>query len=474
MFFNTPVFLIFLIVVFTGFYFLPKKIDKIFLLAASYVFYAYWDWRFLFLLVGSSLMDYYLGNLIYKAGTTTAKKRLLHLSLFLNLSVLGFFKYFNFFIDNFNSLFGNKFDFLHIHILLPVGISFYTFQSLSYTFDIYRDKLTPTKSVLDYCLFVGVFPHMVSGPIVKAKNLLPQLEVLGKPVIADIQKGIALISVGMFQKVLIGDTAAKHVDHIFSDPSYYNSPELLFSLFMFAIQIYADFSGYSKIARGSAKLFGIELINNFSQPYFSKNITEFWRRWHISLSEWLKEYVYIWWLGGNRKGEARMYINLMATMLIGGIWHGANWTYVVWGAIHGSALAIHKWYTLKFPPRQQSNNTVLNFISTAAGTIFTFLVVVFAWLFFRSPDFSTAWLYLDRIFVHRSGSTISGDLFQIFITFFSVLLFLDYVEIKTKTQTYLVNLKPAVRYGILIPVWIAVLLFMYTAGRPLPFIYFQF
>jgi alginate O-acetyltransferase complex protein AlgI len=473
MLFNTPVYLIFLIVVVGVFYLLPKKFDKLFLLAASYVFYGYWDWRFLFLLVGSSLVDFYLGSLIYSAKSQISRKRILWFSLFLNLSVLCFFKYYNFFVDSFVIAFETDLDFLHIHVLLPVGISFYTFQSLSYTFDIYREKLIPTKSLLDYCLFVGVFPHMISGPIVKAKGLLPQLENLAKPVVSDIRIGFAIISVGMFQKVLIGDTVAKHVDHIFSDPTYYSSSELLFSLFMFAIQIYADFAGYSNIARGSAKLFGIDLIDNFNQPFFAKNITDFWRRWHISLSDWLKEYVYIWWLGGNRMGEARTYLNLMITMLLGGIWHGANWTFVVWGGLHGLALATHKWYRSRFKPTE-NRNWILEFAAGAVSWVSTFLLVVFAFLFFRSSDFGTAWFYLNRIFLHTTPGDINWSLFEIFVTFFAALLLIDYVELKAQSHAFLLRLQPVVRYGLLLPTWVAILLKMYTVGKPAPFIYFQF
>ncbi len=473
MLFNTPIYLVFLLIVVPVFYFLPKRIDKFFLLGASYIFYGYWDWRFLFLLVGSSLMDYYFGLLIYKAENKQKKKILLLSSLFLNLVILCFFKYFNFFIDSFNLVFGNKLDFLHIHILLPIGISFYTFQSLSYTFDIYREKLLPTKDTLDYCLFVGVFPHMVSGPIVKAKLILPQLATLQKPVKSDFITGFSLLTVGMFQKVLIGDTVAKYANHIFSDPTYYSSSELLFSLFMFAIQIYADFAGYSNIARGSAKIFGIDLIDNFNQPYLSKNITDFWRRWHISLSDWLKEYVYIWWLGGNRKGKVRSYINLMLTMLIGGFWHGANWTFIVWGGLHGGALVVHKFFMERTKHISIRNNFVSQFLSVISS-LATFLFVVLAWLFFRAPDFHSAWFYLDRIFVHTVSSNLTADLFIIMLFYFIAILVIDVVELKTKRHDFLAILSPAARFGIAIPVWIAVIFFMYTIGKPMPFIYFQF
>ena len=474
MLFNTPVYLFFLLITVVAFKLLPKKKDKIFLLIASYVFYGYWDWRFLFLLVGSSLVDFYIGQRIYASDDEKRRKKLLQRSLLINLSLLGVFKYFNFFIDSFEMSFGQDLDFLHLNLLLPVGISFYTFQSLSYTFDIYRKKLKPTKSLLDYCLFVGVFPHMISGPIVKAVDLLPQLQKMRKPTKSDLKIGFSLITVGMFQKVLIGDTSAKFVDHIFANPSYYTSDQLLFSLFMFSIQIYADFSGYSKIARGSAKLLGINLIDNFNQPYLSTSITMFWKRWHISLSAWLKEYVYIWWLGGNRKGRFRTHFNLMATMLIGGLWHGANWTFIVWGGIHGIGLVINK------TGNRISENTNLTLgangqkIIKPFRIVLTFIIVVLAWLFFRAANFQVAWFYLDQIFVVRNYSAMAMELLVIAVGFSIPLLLIDLIEVKHKKHEFLMDYKPAIRYGIVIPVWTVILLYLYTVGKPMPFIYFQF
>jgi D-alanyl-lipoteichoic acid acyltransferase DltB (MBOAT superfamily) len=276
----------------------------------------------------------------------------------------------------------------------------------------------------------------------------------------------------MFQKVLIGDTAAKHVDHIFSDPTFYSSYELIFSLLMFSIQIYADFSGYSKIAKGSAKLFGIDLIDNFNQPYFSKSITEFWRRWHISLSQWLKEYLYIFWLGGNRKGKYRTYFNLMATMLLGGLWHGANWTFLVWGGIHGLALIINKLIDRVNIP--SAENRSIQFISNGLKIIFTFVIVVLAWLFFRAPDFSTAWYYLDKMFVDWSSTELAVSITTILIAYYAVVLLMDFLEVKFGEHEYLSTLPKPIRYGIYIPMAAVIILYLYTVGKPMPFIYFQF
>jgi alginate O-acetyltransferase complex protein AlgI len=475
MLFNSLVFLVYLAIVVPVYYLLPKKeYKKIFLLIASYVFYGYWDWRFCFLLLLSTVMDYYLGHLMHEEKNDVKRKYLLYISLFVNLTLLGFFKYFNFFVDSFSNLVGANLDFIHLNIILPVGISFYTFQSLSYTFDIYRDRLKPAKSLLDYSLFVSFFPQLVAGPIEKAIHLLPQVEVLRRPDRHDIKEGIVLITLGMFKKIMIGDTIGKYVDPIFTEPSYYSSGELLCALIMFAIQIYADFSGYSLIAKGCGKLLGVTLMDNFNQPYLASNITDFWRRWHISLSDWLKDYVYIWWLGGNRKGKFRTYVNLMITMLLGGFWHGASWTFVIWGGIHGLALAVHKFILGDRKPETrftyQGTGSVVKYFGNA---LLTFVVVLFAWLFFRSPDLATALSLLGHIF-HWSSSEVIGDFIIATSVYFCTMLLLDFFEYYTNNHAYLLNVKPAVRYGIIAPVWVMLVTYMYTVSKPAPFIYFQF
>ncbi len=475
MLFNSLVFLVFLGVVVPLFYLLRNKTHKKYLLlAASYVFYGYWDWRFCSLLLLSTVMDYYLGHYIHDAKSEKSRRRMLHLSLFVNLALLGFFKYFNFFIESFSSAFGTPVDFLHLNIILPVGISFYTFQSLSYTFDVYRRRMEPSNSLLDYALFVSFFPQLVAGPIEKAIDLLPQVSELSKPKKDDIKEGLVLITIGMFMKVMIGDTIGKYVDHIFTEPTYYASGELLCALILFSLQIYADFSGYSKIAKGCGKLLGVTLIDNFNQPYLASNITDFWRRWHISLSSWLKDYLYIWWLGGNKKGKVRTYINLMVTMLLGGLWHGANWTFMVWGGIHGAALAVHKFFLGEKKPET-------HFVYKGAGSVakyvvsvlLTYLVVLFGWLFFRAPDFSTAGYILQQ-FVNWNCSEIMNEFIRVTVMYALVVIVLDAIEYYTKRHDYLMLLKPAVRYGIMVPVWAMIIMFMYTVGKPAPFIYFQF
>jgi D-alanyl-lipoteichoic acid acyltransferase DltB (MBOAT superfamily) len=459
-----------MMIVIPVYYFLKDKTaKKWFLLIASYVFYGYWDWRFLGLILFSSVMDFYLGLAIEKSASEKIRKRWLFFSLVVNLSILGLFKYFNFFVDSFQDIFNVNLDTLHLNIILPVGLSFYTFQSLSYTFDVYRRKMKAERNMLDYILFVAFFPQLVAGPIERAIDLLPQVKNPRNPSKSEMWDGFLLISLGMAKKVLIGDTVAKYVDHVFTEPGFYVSPELLSSLLLFSIQIYADFSGYSNIARGCGKFLGVDLVINFKQPYLSQNITDFWRRWHISLSSWLKEYLYIWGLGGNRKGRVRTYINLLLTMVIGGFWHGANITYIVWGFIHGLALAIHKWFCeITGKPRISHGH----FFVKIAGGLLTYLLVLFAWLFFRAPNMTTVGYYLDS-FIHWRSSDLSMDLLFIVITYYVVTIMFDLLE-HNYGELFMRHLTPLKQYAILIPVWGAILMYMFSIGRPLPFIYFQF
>jgi D-alanyl-lipoteichoic acid acyltransferase DltB (MBOAT superfamily) len=440
----------------------------------SYLFYGYWDWRFCGLLALSTVIDYLAGIKIYESSQESLKKRFLFLSLISNLGILGFFKYFNFFIDSFesvfSSLFNSRLDFLHLNVVLPVGISFYTFQTLSYTIDIYKNQIKPTRNFIDFALFVSFFPQLVAGPIERAKNLLPQLSKEYFPSRIQIKQGVVLIIFGLFRKVMIGDTAGRYVDHIFEKPDIYFSDELLFALILFSIQIYADFSGYSSIARGVAKLLGIELMENFNQPYFSRNITEFWRRWHISLSHWLRDYLYIP-LGGNRKGKIRTYLHLMITMLLGGLWHGASWNFVIWGGLHGLYLSIHKLF-LKGKKISLGNIKRISprFIFSV---LLTNVLVVFTWLFFRSQDFEETKLIIEKLWTWHNGEhtlLFSGIAFSYIFT----TGILDYFEYKTRQHEFLLIIKsPGIKAGILITLFLVTLIYM-IQSKPLPFIYFQF
>jgi D-alanyl-lipoteichoic acid acyltransferase DltB (MBOAT superfamily) len=349
---------------------------------------------FVVLVMISAVTDYLLSNWIYKVQDKKYKKVLLLFSVCINLGLLFYFKYTNFFIALSNTLFSSHTSLLNI--MLPVGISFYTFENLSYTIDVYRGEFVPEKKFINYLLFLSFFPKLVMGPIVRAKDFIPQLH---KPYYvsrADFAEGFYLIFSGLFKKLIISDyLTLNFVNYIFDDPSRYTGLECVFAVLGYAIIIYCDFSGYSDTAIGIAKWLGINIPPNFRSPYQSKTITEFWRRWHISLSSWLRDYLYIFWLGGNRKGKIRTYINLMITMLLGGLWHGANWTFVVWGAIHGVGLAFHKiWMELTEKKWATFNNSVIyNFISG----LFTFTFVCFAWIFFKSANFQVASQMIHQI-----------------------------------------------------------------------------
>ena len=484
MLFNSFIFFIFLGIVLPIFYLLPSKRTKnLFLVASSYIFYGFWDWRFCGLLLLSSIIDFLVGQAMYRAGRSpdevadpyskTTKKRLLLISLFANLGILAYFKYANFFVDSFASmmsLFGMELDWLHLNIILPVGISFYTFQTLSYTIDIYRGHLKPTRHFIDFMLFVSFFPQLVAGPIERAKALLPQLSAKLSPTKLQIQQGVVLVITGLFRKVMIGDTAGRYVDNIFGNMAYFTSFELIVGLLLFSVQIYADFSGYSHMARGIAKLLGVELMKNFEQPYLSRNITEFWRRWHISLSSWLRDYLYIS-LGGNRISPRRTYINNFLTMVLGGLWHGASWNFVIWGALHGIYLAIHK-YTLKgrrvqavqiqrWTPRVILDIVVLN------------ILVIFTWLFFRSNSWDATVLFFQGVSQGTIGE-YALPLAGVAIAYYALTLLMDMLEYRTGKHTYLLNLKiPGLRYGILCTLFVVSCIYMFQSD-PLPFIYFQF
>ena len=470
MLFNSFIFLFFLAIVLPIFYLLPKKSYKnIFLLAASYFFYGYWDWRFCLLLLLSTVVDFYLGLKIHNSENDKKRKLLLYASLGINLGILGFFKYFNFFVDSFQTMmnnFGGNVDSLHLNIILPVGISFYTFQTLSYTFDIYRKKLEPTDSIIDFALFVAFFPQLVAGPIERAKDLLPQLYHKLSPTREQLKEGATLVVLGLFRKVMIGDTAGRIVDHIFSNLHLYKSIEIIAAILLFGIQIYADFSGYSKIARGTAKLLGVELMINFEQPYLSRNITEFWRRWHISLSSWLKDYLYIT-LGGNRKGEARTYVNLMITMLLGGLWHGASWNFVIWGGLHGIYLAAHKFFV-----KGKTEYDPITRLKDIPKVMLTYSLVAFTWLFFRATSWESTKLIFSSIFNWQS-SEYSHIFIQILVSYFVLNFAIDIIENRFG-HTFVLRFKStSVRLGILLSLFIVTLVYIFQA-KPLPFIYFQF
>ncbi|WP_273275459.1 MBOAT family O-acyltransferase, partial [Maribacter polysiphoniae] len=346
MLFNSLDFAIFFPIFFIFYWLVAKNITlrNILILISSYLFYGWWEWRFLFLIVISSFVDFYVGNSLGKIEGIKQRKTLLYISLLVNLGFLFYFKYTNFFIDSFVEsfkLFGKTLDVSTLNIILPVGISFYTFQTLSYTIDIYRRQLKPTNDPIAFFAFVAFFPQLVAGPIERASHLLPQFYKTHKFNYTQIKSGLLLIVFGLFKKMVIADRAALYVNEVYNNPGNYEGIETITATVLFAVQIYCDFSGYSDIAIGTARTLGFDLMKNFDSPYLSKSITEFWRRWHISLSTWFRDYVYIP-LGGSRKGSYRTYANLFIVFLVSGLWHGAAITFVIWGAVHGTFIVAEK------------------------------------------------------------------------------------------------------------------------------------
>ena len=429
-----------------------------------------WFWLLHILLV---VVDFNLARWMEAMPTKRKKQLLLLISLVVNLGILGFFKYFNFFVENFQELstaIGIPLDFVHLNIILPVGLSFYVFHNLSYIVDIYRKKIEPCRDIVVFGLFVTFFPQLVAGPIGRASFLLPQLSKRMVATTHQVKQGIVLITMGLFRKVMIGDTTGRYVDHIFEHLEVYNSVEIICAIVLFAVQIYADFSGYSLIARGTSKLFGVELMKNFEQPYLSRNITEFWRRWHISLSSWLRDYLYIS-LGGNRKGAVRTYVNLMLTMLLGGLWHGASWNFVVWGGLHGLYLVIHKLFT--GDRRIAAENKWPFGIKDWMNVIFTNVLVLFAWIFFRSTSWETTRILFSRIW-HWESSEYSLWFIGTTLTYLLLTLALDLFAYASGKHTYLLRIKSApLRHGIMAATLIFTLFYLFQSN-PMPFIYFKF
>lgn len=404
MLFNSLDFAIFLPIVFLLYWFVAQKnlkLQNALIVLASYVFYGWWDWRFLSLIIFSTVVDYLVGQKLRVEEKQSKRKVLLWTSIIVNLGFLGFFKYYNFFLENFLdafSLFGMQINANSLNIILPVGISFYTFQTLSYTIDVYKKKLEPTKDFIAFSAFVCFFPQLVAGPIERATNLLPQFYKKRTFEYHKAVDGMRQILWGLFKKVVIADNCAEFANQIFNNSSDMNGSTLVLGAIFFTFQIYGDFSGYSDIAIGTSRLFGFDLKQNFATPYFSRDIAEFWRRWHISLSTWFRDYLYIP-LGGSRGGTWMKVRNTFAIFLVSGFWHGANWTFIIWGALNA----------IYFLPLLLTSNNRKNLGVVAEGKLFpskrelfamltTFTLTVFAWIFFRAEDLSHAFSYIGGIF----------------------------------------------------------------------------
>ncbi len=372
------------------------RLRHVLLLLASYVFYGWWNWACCGLMLGLTLVSHFCS--LHLEGRH--RRAVLLLGVAVPLLILGIFKYFNFFVDSFCQAFGIA-RAGTLNILLPVGISFYTFQSLSYTIDVSRGRIAPERDFIRTALYVSFFPQLVAGPIVKAGEFIPQLHEERSIRLKNLEPGVQIFAFGLFKKMVLADNLSVFVDAVHRAPAAYSGLTLLLSAYAYAIQIYCDFSGYSDMAVGCARILGYDLPRNFNLPYLSKNVSEFWKRWHISLSSWLQQYLYIP-LGGNRRGTARTYLNLMLTMLIGGLWHGANWTFVAWGGLHGLALCVHKLWS-KW--RKARGWTVASPVGTALSVLLTFHWAALCFVFFRSDSIGTAVSMLSGIFTLRPGVT---------------------------------------------------------------------
>jgi len=478
MLFNSIDFAIFLPIVFILYWFVTQKhlkIQNALIVLSSYVFYAWWDYRFLALIIISTLVDYFVGIQLHRKDKQSIRKLLLLTSIAVNIGLLGFFKYYNFFIDNFTTAFsflGSEIQPNTLNIILPVGISFYTFQTLSYTIDIYKKKLEPTKDIVSFAAFVSFFPQLVAGPIERATNLLPQFYKKRHFEYKRAVDGLRQILWGLFKKVVIADNCAQFVNIIFDDYASYSGSTLLLGAVFFAFQIYGDFSGYSDIAIGTARLFGFNIKQNFAFPYFSRDIAEFWRRWHISLSTWFRDYIYIP-LGGSRGTTWNQIRNVLVIFLVSGFWHGANWTFIAWGLLN----ALYFLPLLLFKRNRTHTNVVaehsmLPNMREGLSIVATFLITVLAWIFFRADTMTQAMDYIMHL-LDTSLFTIP-EIRPSFLLLFIVLFLI--IEWLGRRQLYAIEalwtkyprvLRWTIYYSI------ALLIFLY-GGKEQEFIYFQF
>ena len=483
MLFNSIDFAIFLPIIFIIYWLFgnkSKQAQNFILLIASYLFYSFWDYRFLFLIILSSTIDYLVGIKISNSSKKNEKKNWLILSVSTNIGLLLFFKYYNFFIDNFINTFtllGGKFEYSNLYIILPVGISFYTFQTISYSVDIYRNKIKPTKNIISFFTYVSFFPQLVAGPIERATTLLPQFYKKRYFNYIESVNGLKQILWGLFKKIVIADNCALVVNDIFLNYSQYSGTTLVLGAIFFAFQIYCDFSGYSDIAIGTAKLFGLNLMQNFSFPYFSRDIGEFWRRWHISLTTWFKDYIYIP-LGGSRVSKIKIIRNVIIIFVLSGFWHGANWTFIIWGLINviyflPLILSNHNRKHIKII---QSTSFLPSF-SDLIKIILTFSLVTFSWIFFRAENTNHAFSYIYHMFTNLYFESPNISVPNINILKFSILIiFLLMIEWLGKEGNYALE-KFSSKWNKIIKwcfyYFILFLIFIYSKNKQ-EFIYFQF
>lgn len=488
MLFNSIEFVIFFVFVLSVIFVIrTRRFQHVFLLFASYFFFYYSSNYLIVLLIFTTIWDFYFGEMIYRAKTIKLKKIILIVSLAGNLGLLGFFKYANFAILQFNIL-GNYLDFKEqipsLDIALPIAISFYTFHSITYTVSIFRNQITPVKSFVDYALFVAFFPQLVAGPILRAKEFLPQLREkidnfrTGYSLIliqnTNLKQGITLMALGFLKKMFFADNIAPMINEIFSNPIGLESYKIILGTIGFGIQIYCDFSGYSDIAIGAALILGLKIPINFNKPYFATSPADFWRRWHISLSTWLRDYLYIP-IGGNRISRVRTYVNLMVVMLIGGLWHGASWNFVIWGCLHGIYLSIHRLFLDIFPSLKE-----MNFFKGRHGKVISILVtqyfVFLAWIPFRVGDLDagvysiTKYIMFDFKISDITQFLVGHKLPVILIFLFLSLHFILYIKPELYSKISNLNIK----YWTVFLTSISLLVVLFFDGDPLDFIYFRF
>ncbi|MFP2994606.1 MBOAT family O-acyltransferase [Spongiivirga sp. MCCC 1A20706] len=447
---------------------------------SSYIFYGWWDWRFLFLIIGSTIVDFLVGLQINKHENQTKRKIWLWVSIVFNVGLLGFFKYYDFFADSWvNAVetlgYTIKSNWT-LNVILPVGISFYTFQTMSYSLDIYFKRLQPTKDFLPFATFVAFFPQLVAGPIERASNLLSQIQTKKTFDTNQFTNGVKLILWGLFKKIVIADSLAPIVDDIFANYGTYPSSTLILGVTLFSFQVYGDFSGYSDIAIGTAKLFGIELMSNFKFPIFSRNVAEYWQRWHISLSTWFRHYLYIP-LGGSRVGKAKAVRNIIIIFLVSGFWHGANWTFILWGAFH--AIAFIPVFLMGrntiYKESVVAQHNILPSLKEVIQILLTFIIVTFSRIFFRSESVEDSFKYIKQIFSDFSWDTYSHPLGYRMIDYFvliAVFIIYEYLIRKDERSPFKFKHK-VVRFIAYALVVFAMLLF-YDDKVDRSFIYFQF
>lgn len=483
MVFNSLEFFIFLPTVFFLYWLVFKKrlrAQNILLLIASYIFYGLWDWRFLSLILLSTLVDYFVGIKINSHDQKSKRKSWLWVSVIFNVGLLGFFKYYNFFVDSWVdmvSLFGYEIKSVWtLRVILPVGISFYTFQTMSYSFDIYYKKLKPTTDFLSFATFVSFFPQLVAGPIERASNLLSQIANKRTFSYDQTVSGLKLILWGLFKKIVIADALAPMVDDIFANYSTYPASTLILGVTLFSFQVYGDFSGYSDIAIGTAKLFGIELMSNFKFPQFSRNVAEYWQRWHVSLSTWFRHYVYIP-LGGSRVSKLKSVRNIIIIFLVSGFWHGANWTFVFWGAFH--ALAFIPVFLMGrntiYKNSVVGQNTFFPTLTEIGQVALTFGIVTFSRIFFRSESITDAFAFINRIFFDFTYQVYMDPMgYRMIDYYILIVLFVLYEYRIRKDERSPFKFKSKVVRFIAYTLVILLMMLFYDDGVDRSFIYFQF